>query len=407
MHTALGSDAMGRYTVEDWKAVKERLRLGDSIRGCAERTGVDRNAVLRWSRMAHPPDRMVLGMEIPAVPPACARAERTPKQRLCFEDRCYIAALASAGRSARDIALAVGVHRTTVSRELRRTGGPYDPRSAELDARRKARRPKRRKLAQPGRLRSYVANSLMLKWSPEQISRRIEGDFPGDEGMRVSCETIYQALYVQGYGALRHELGVELSLRTKRRGRRAASRLPAKSRPWLEGAHISLRPPEAADRAVPGHWEGDLVVGSDMSSCLVTLVERRSRFVLLSRLSCRDADTVAERMAQMVEGVPAELRRTLTWDQGAEMAAVEAFKLATGFEVYFCDPHSPWQRPTNENTNGLVREFFPKGTDFREVTDEQVAEAQWLLNNRPRKVLGWKFPSEAMMEVLEEGAMIA
>ena len=136
-------------------------------------------------------------------------------------------------------------------------------------------------------------------------------------------------------------------------------------------------------------------------------MERRSRFLLLSRLTCHDADTVAERMAKMANSIPRELRRTLTWDQGAEMAGVKGFELASGFEVYFCDPHSPWQRPTNENTNGLIREFFPKGTDFTKVTDEEVAEAQWLLNNRPRKVLGWRFPSEAMMEVLEEGALIA
>lgn len=398
---------MGRYTIDDWKAVKERLRQGDSIRECARRTGVNRGAVFKWSRMADPPDRLLLQMPLRAQPPSRAAGERAPKQRLSYEDRCYIGALLESGRGTRDIARTIGVHRTTVLREVKRMQAAYDPRAADLDAKRKARRPKPRKLDGDGPLRSYVVNRLMLKWSPEQISKRIREDFPEDESMRVSHETIYQALYVQGYGALRHELGVELALRTKRKGRRPASRLPSKTRPWLEGAHIALRPAEAQDRAVPGHWEGDLIVGSDLSSCLITLVERRSRFLLLSRLDCHDSDTVAERMAKMVEGIPEALRKTLTWDQGSEMACVESFKLASGFDVYFCDPHSPWQRPTNENTNGLVREFFPRGTDFREVADEEVEKAQWLLNNRPRKVLDWRFPSEVMMEVLEKGAMIA
>jgi IS30 family transposase len=173
------------------------------------------------------------------------------------------------------------------------------------------------------------------------------------------------------------------------------------------GREIALRPPEAADRAVPGHWEGDLVIGGDMSSCLITLVERRSRLVLLSRLTVHDSQTVEERLAGMVASLPAELRRTLTWDQGPEMARGAEFELASDFKVFYAEPGSPWQRPTNENTNGLVREFFPKGTRFSEVSDEEVARVQWLLNNRPRKSLGWKFPSEVMQEVLKDGAVIA
>ena len=197
------------------------------------------------------------------------------------------------------------------------------------------------------------------------------------------------------------------ALRTGRAGRRPRSKLPARGRPWVEGSSISERPPEAEDRSVPGHWEGDLVIGGDMSSCLVTLVERRSRFLLMSRLTAHDADTVEERLERMVAGLPAELSRTLTWDQGSEMAKAAAFELATSFRVYFCDPRSPWQRPSNENTNGLIREFFPKGTRFAEVSDEEVARVQWLLNNRPRKVLDWRMPAEVMQEVLAEGAMTA
>lgn len=207
---------------------------------------------------------------------------------------------------------------------------------------------------------------------------------------------------------LRHELGVRAALRTGRAGRRPRSKLPPRGGgPWLDGRGISARPPEASDRAVPGHWEGDLVVGGDMSSCLVTLVERRSRFLLMARLLAHDAATVERKLEEMAASIPNELRRTLTWDQGSEMARVADFELATPFRVYFCDPHSPWERPSNENTNGLVREFFPKGTRFSEVTDEEVARAQWLLNNRPRKVLNWKMPAEVMQEVLAKGAMTA
>ena len=396
---------MPEYSIDDWTTVKERLRLGDSIRECARRTGVGRGAVLRWSRMDRPPDRMVLTMDIPDNP--AMRKRTSPKQRLTYEDRCFIAALLDAGRTNQEIAVRMGISRTTVARELSRMQGPYDPRRAQLDAKGKARRPKPRKLDAQGPLRAYVVQMLARRWSPEQVSKRIEEDFPDDEGMRISHEAIYQSLYVQGYGTLRHELGVEYALRTKRRGRKPASKLPAKNRPWLKDAHISKRPPEAADRSIPGHWEGDLIIGSDLSSCLITLVERRSRFLLMSRLTCHDSDTVAERMAKMAKGIPSELRRTLTWDQGSEMACVDKFKLSSGFEVYFCDPHSPWQRPTNENVNGLIREFFPKETDFTKVTDEEVDEVQMLLNNRPRKVLDWKFPSEAMQEVLAGSAMIA
>ena len=368
---------------------------------------MDRGAVFKWSRMDEPPERMWLEMDIDAGP-AGPRRGQAPRARLTYEDRVIVFAMRGEGRTHREIADEVGCHRTTVGRELARMAeGEYDPRVAQRDAERAARRPKERKLDADPRLRAYVVNGLMLHWSPEQISARARDEFPDDEGMRVSHETIYQALYVQGKGGLRHELGVQLALRSGRRRRRPQSKLPARGKPWVEGREISARPPEAADRAVPGHWEGDLVMGGDMSSCLVTLVERRSRFLLMSRLLVHDADTVEERLVEMAASIPDELKRTLTWDQGSEMARVADFELATPFKVYFCDPHSPWERPSNENTNGLVREFFPKGTRFSEVTDEEVARAQWLLNNRPRKVLGWKFPAEAMQEVLAEGAMIA
>ena len=396
-----------RYSIDDWRAVRRGLAAGGTIRGVAEDAGVDRNAVLRWSRMDEPPEWMWLMREIGPCP-APPGPGRRRGARLSYEDRVMIHVMRAGGRTHREIAEAVGCHRTTVARELARMPeGAYDPRLAQRDAEARAARPKPRKLDADPRLRAYVAGRLALRWSPEQISARAREEFPDDEGMRVSHETIYQALYVQGRGGLRHELGVLAALRSGRRRRRPRSKLPARGKPWIEGREISARPPEAADRAVPGHWEGDLVIGGDMSSCLVTLVERRSRFLLMSRLLAHDAQTVEGRLEEMARSIPAELKRTLTWDQGAEMAGVADFELSTPFRVYFCDPHSPWERPSNENANGLVREFFPKGTRFSEVTDEQVAEAQWLINNRPRKVLGWKFPSEVMREVLEEGATIA
>lgn len=398
----------GKYTIEHWRAVRKALSEGKSIRAVASQTGVNRGAVYKWSHMNTPPDWMWLEMDIDKVT-ACASCKRIPKSRLTYEDRVIIFAMRNEGATLQQIADVIGCHRTTVGRELARSqDGPYDPRSAHLLSVKSARRPKVRKLDANPILRAYVINALMLNWSPQQISERIVEEFPGDMTMRISHETIYQTLYLQGKGQLRHELGVQIALRSGRKGRKPRSKLPARSsRPWVEGREISLRPPEAKDRAIPGHWEGDLIIGGDASSCLITLIERRSRFLLMRRLCVHDAETVEEKLEEMVRDLPEELTKTLTWDQGSEMAKASQFELATNFKVYFCDPHSPWQRPTNENVNGLIREYFPKGTKFSKVTDEEVSRAQWLLNNRPRGVLNWKFPAEVMQEVLAEGAMIA
>ena len=223
----------------------------------------------------------------------------------------------------------------------------------------------------------------------------------------MSHEAIYQALYVQGKGALRQELKLEKALRSGRKNRLPQSRLAAKrgkDKSWVEGCEISLRPAEAADRAVPGHWEGDLMIGGDMRSCLITLVERQTRFVLVSRLELHPTELVTSRLATMVEEIPKTLMRTITWDQGVEMASHVSFTKETGVKVYFCDPHSPWQRGTNENTNGLIRDYFPKGTDFTKVTDEEVQEMQDQLNTRPRQTLGWRNPAEAFSELLAKAA---
>lgn len=396
----------GKYTLDDWSAVKERLRLGDTVRGAAEACGVGRGAVFSWSRMDEPPDRMVAPMGYEVDLDRQIAQGRSARQRLSFEDRAYIAAMSSQGCGPSEIALKVGVHRTTVARELARCAeGAYDPREAHLDARRRARRPKARKLEE-GRLRGHVASKLALLWSPRQISMRLREEFPDEEGMRVSHEAIYQALYVQGKGSLRQEVAVEQALRSGRKRRAPRSRLPARprGRSWVEGCGISERPPEAADRAVPGHWEGDLVVGGDLASCLVTLVERRTRFLVARRLMAHDTKTVVDLLVEMCAEVPGAVRdgllSTLTWDQGCELADAARFTLETGVKVYFCDPHSPWQKGTNENTNGLVRQYFPKGTRFSEVSDEDVRAMQDQLNGRPRETLGWKTPAEALQSEL-------
>ena len=295
---------------------------------------------------------------------------------------------------------------------LREAEAAYGPYVAHAKATQAARRPKPRKLDTSLRLRDYVLARLTERWSPKQISTMLSKEFPEDEEMRLSAESIYQALYIQGKGSLRQELKVEKALRTGRTSRIPRSALPPRSdgASWVDGCEISLRPAEANDRAVPGHWEGDLIIGSDMSSCLITLVERATRLVLIRRLDLHTTALVTSELASMASRIPAALMRTVTWDQGSEMAGHAAFTEKTGVKVYFCDPHSPWQRGSNENTNGLIRDFFPKGTKFCDVTDKEVARVQELLNTRPRETLDWKTPQEAYLEYLykvEEGALIA
>ena len=396
------------YSLEVRKMAVAAVLAGASAREAAGSLGVGHTAVTLWCRAAGVPlcrgrnGGQVTRVDASAAPP---RARTSPRSRLTYADRVLIEDRLRRGASARGVAAELGVSHTTISREVARragAGGRYLAAPAEAAARRAASRPRRCKLDSDPRLRAYVVRGLARAWSPRQVSLRLRAEFPDDEEMRVGHETIYRALYVQGRGSLRHELAVEQALRSGRTSRKPRSRLPERRgrRGWVEGAELALRPPEADDRRVPGHWEGDLVVGKDGSTCLVTLVERSTRFLLASRLDAHDADTVADRLVAMVSGLPAALRRTLTWDQGVEMARWPRFAEATGFGVYFCDPRSPWQRGTNENTNGLLRQFFPKGTNFSEVTDEEVAEAQDLLNGRPRETLGIRTPAEVMSELL-------
>ena len=325
--------------------------------------------------------------------------------RLTHAARVLIQVRLGEGVLAARIAAELGVHRSTVARELRRGGGRYRAALAQADAERvRARSTEDRRKLRPGtRLRGQVVAWLDLKLSPEQISGRLRVEFGDDESMQVSHETIYQALYVQGYGSLRHELGVVKALRSGRAGRKPRSKLPPRpGRSWVGEAVIANRPAEVADRAVPGHWEGDLIIGggANLASALITLVERTSRFTLIQRLDVHDSMTVTDRLTLMAGRLPVSLWRSLTWDQGVEMAEHARFSIATTCPVFFCDPHSPWQRPSNENTNGLIRDFFPKGTNFSTVTDAEVAHAEHLLNIRPRKILGFATPAERLDQLL-------
>jgi IS30 family transposase len=307
--------------------------------------------------------------------------------------------------SLRVIAAGLGRSPSAVCREVRRNSrgaGHYRALAAEGQAQARAARPKTARLAGNARLRGYVQQRLEERWSPEQISVMLRRQFPGDPEMRVSHETIYQSLYVQGRGALRRELAA--CLRTGRALRRPRRKEGERRGRIKDMVLISERPAEAADRAVPGHWEGDLIIGS-RHSAVGTLVERSTRFVLLLHLPAgHGAEQVAAAMTGAMATLPAALRRSLAWDQGKEMAAHAQITLATGLEIYFCDPHSPWQRGSNENTNGLLRQYFPKGTDLAGHRREDLAAVAAQLNARPRKTLGWKTPAEALDEVLAQAA---
>lgn len=329
-------------------------------------------------------------------------------------ERSVIMVARREGKSVRHIAALLKRAPSTVSRELARNrtkdgirrGKPafarYEARSAQLLAESRMARPQPSKLAREPFLHDYVQTRLNQKWSPEQISNTLKADFPDDERMRVSHETIYRSVFVQARGSLKRE--VEAKLRTGRtlRKPRKQGAADGRGRNRIPGMIlISERPAEVADRAVPGHWEGDLIIGKDNGSQIGTLVERTTRFVMLVHLpGSREADVMAAALSEVIKTMPAEMAKTLTWDQGIEMKDHAKVKLDTGVDVYFCDPHSPWQRGSNENTNGLLRQYFPKGTDLSVHTAEHLAFVARELNSRPRKTLGWKSPAETMNELL-------
>nr|WP_216695469.1 IS30 family transposase [Dietzia psychralcaliphila] len=329
-------------------------------------------------------------------------------RRLSLFDRVYIQAMWDLPIPAgvRAIARGLGVAASTICRELAAHSFEhwgkqrYDARLAHQLALDKRTRCRPGKL-EATQLRREVIARLNQRFSPQQVAGQLRLMFPDQPELHVSHETIYQALYVQGKGALRQELKVEKALRSGRKGRVPASQLPPRSsRPWLHGARLSDRPAEVDDRAVPGHWEGDLVVGPNNSG-LVTLVERHTRYTLIGRLpGCRDSATVTDVLATMIAALPSRLVTTITWDQGTEMAGHAAFTVKTGCPVYFCDPHSPWQRGSNENTNGLIRDFYPKGTDFNTLSEAEIAETERLLNIRPRAIHDFHSPHAKMTELI-------
>jgi IS30 family transposase len=326
-------------------------------------------------------------------------------QVLTAVDREQIAVGLAMRLSVAEIGRRIGRDRSVVWREVQRNNshhfgyvGVYAQRHAD----RRRRRPKVAKLRAGGPLREEVLALLRRRWSPQQIAAKLRVDYPDQPEMWVSHETIYQAIYVQSRGGLRRELTAALrSGRSRRLPQGRVTPSSANRRPWL-GLRISERPAEAADRAVPGHWEGDLLMGAGNRSAIATLVERSTRFVMLAELRHgRDAAAVADALSATAAGLPAGLRRSLTWDQGSEMADHARFSVATGVPVFFCDPHSPWQRGSNENTNGLLRQYFPKGkVDFNTISQAELDAVADELNGRPRQTLGWRTPAEQLTALL-------
>jgi IS30 family transposase len=432
-----GRDERRRF----WAAIAAGMASEDA----AVEAGVPQAVGTRWFRKAG------------GMPPAMFGRSAKPLsgRYLSFAEREEIALLRVQGYSMQEVGRRLGRAASTISRELRRnaatrSGGlAYRATTAQWHAERAARRPKPARLARSAALRTYVEERLAggviassgapvpgpavswkgrrhgprkdrrwaNAWSPEQIARRLPVDFPGDATMRISHEAIYQALFVQGRGALRRELTA--CLRTGRALRMPRARTRRRGKAFISPEiMISQRPAEAADRAVPGHWEGDLILGLG-SSAIGTLVERMTRFTVLLHLppmtghgyearvkngpalAGHGAEAVRDAITRTISTLPEELRRSLTWDQGAEMAQHAGLKINAGVQVYFCDPHSPWQRGSNENTNGLLRQYFPKGTDLSAHSAVAIAAVAATLNARPRKTLAWRTPAEAFDDLLQ------
>ena len=330
------------------------------------------------------------------APRACCRSPH----HLSVAEREEISRGVVAGLSMRSIARHLGRSTSTISREIARNGGPekYRAAHAEHRASRLAQRPKPCLLAASERLRGVVADKLQANWSPQQVSGWLRQVHHNEPAMQISHETIYRSLFIQAKGVLKKELIAHLrSGRAIRRGKTATQK--GQPRGIVDAVSIRERPAEAQDRAVPGHWEGDLICGSK-NSYIATLVERHSRFAMLVKLDNRETLTVVDALTNLVQRLPEGLMTTLTWDQGKELAAHKRFTVATDVKVYFCDPRSPWQRGTNENTNGLLRQYFPKGIDLSVFTQGQLDAVADQLNTLPRKTLGYKTPADTLAKAL-------
>jgi transposase, IS30 family len=328
------------------------------------------------------------------IPPFARRRSRLA---LTLSEREDISRGMASGSSLREIARHLDRAVSTVSREVTRHGGrpAYRAHAADEQAWNSALRPKRCLLAVNCKLRDIVASKLILDWSPEQISGWLKTQYPDDGSMRVSHETIYRSLFIQARGVLKKELMDHL--RSKRRMRRSRHASPSGQcrGQIVDAVSIRERPAEAEDRAIPGHWEGDLLSGAK-NSYIATLVERHSRFAMLIKVPSKDTEVVVAALSRHVRKLPATLRRSLTWDRGLEMAKHKDFTVATNVQVYFCDPQSPWQRGTNENTNLLLRQYFPRGTDLSSYSQVQLDQVSLRLNQRPRKTLGFQTPASKL-----------
>jgi IS30 family transposase len=333
------------------------------------------------------------------------RKKQAKYRRLGPLDRDEIAAGLASGGTVEEIAKSIGRRKSTVSREVAANGGPDGYSASEAQARAAAlaaaRRGTKTKLRANWRLRVAVTRMLKREMSPDQVSKKLAMDYPDDMTMRISHEAIYQYVYVLPRGELRDTLTKALRQEQKER-RKKGGREGDRRGKLAEMLSIEERPAEVAGRVVPGHWEGDLIVGKGCRSAIATLVERVTRYTLVIKLAGRDADSVRKAMARAMSKVPASLRKTLTYDQGKEMAGHRLFAAATDMKVYFAHPHSPWERGTNENTNGLIRQYFPKGTDFNAVSAREVRRCQDRLNSRPRKVLEYYTPDEVYGELLKQ-----
>lgn len=324
---------------------------------------------------------------------------RRSKQALSAAEREEISRGLRAGCSMREIARHLQRAPSSISREIARHGGIRRYRAVNADERawRHARRPKKCLLARNEALRQVVTQKLLIDWSPEQISAWLKLAYPDDETMRVSHETIYRSLFVQARGALRKELTAHLRRQQSIRRSRAAVSRRAPHGHIVDAVCIRQRPAQVEDRAVPGHWEGDLLCGTP-SSQIATLVERKSRFVMLVKVPSKSTEVVVAALSKHIRKLPSQLRRSLTWDRGFELTGHKQFTLATQMQVYFCDPHSPWQRGSNENTNGLLRQYFPKGQDLSGYSQQQLDAIAMRLNQRPRKTLDFSTPAQSLAQ---------